>query len=65
MRIQGVGLVHGVPKDGTVWQVPSARSAHARDARFFASFGNFFLIKLEFGTFYLLHTKQEDALFSG
>ena len=32
-----MGLVHGVPEGGTVWEVPSARSAHAREARFFAS----------------------------
>ena len=30
-----MGLVHGVPEGGTVWEVPSARSAHAREARFF------------------------------
>ena len=30
-----MGLVHGVPEGGTVWEVPSARSAHARLARFF------------------------------
>ena len=33
--MQGVGLVHGVPEGGTVWEVPFARSTHAREARFF------------------------------
>ena len=32
-----MGLVHGVPKGGTVWEVPFAR---ARSALFFASFFN-------------------------
>ena len=40
-----MGLVHGVPEGGTVWEVPFARSAHAREARFF---GEFFLIIFHF-----------------
>ena len=31
-------LVHGVPEGGTVWEVPSARNAHARKARFFGEY---------------------------
>ena len=39
-----MGMVHGVNGGSTVWEVPSARSAHAREARFF------FELIINFGT---------------
>ena len=42
-----MGLVHRVPEGGTVREVPSARSAHARGGCFFASFLYFQTSKAE------------------
>ena len=40
-RVQGVVLVQGVTRSGLVCDTPSARSADAREARFFIEFWKF------------------------